>query len=170
MASVGEMGGGRKKNLNPEVNLVPFIDLLSVCICFLLVSAVWLQLGSVQIKQALSTVALVDAKDQFDLTVKFLSPFESRVEMQQKGTVVAAWNVKGDSKDTYTAEFGRLIDEKTLALTQAAKATVPFEAKDIFASATIVPAANVPYKSLILAMDELRKRQVLNLAVMPKAG
>ena len=99
MASVGEIGGGKRKNLNPEVNLVPFIDLLSVCICFLLVSAVWLQLGSLQIKQSLGTVALVDAKDQFDLTVKFISPFESRVEMQQKGAVVAAWDGKGATKE-----------------------------------------------------------------------
>jgi biopolymer transport protein TolR len=170
MASVGETGGGRKKTLNPEVNLVPFIDLLSVCICFLLVSAVWLQIGTVQVKQALGTQALVDAKDQFDLTVKFITPFASHIEMQQKGVTVAAWDVKADSKETFTAEFGRLLDAKVLALSQAAKTATPFEAKDLFASATIVPAQNVPYKSLILAMDALRKRQVVNLAVMPKAG
>ena len=170
MASVGDTGGGGRKTLNPEVNLVPFIDLLSVCICFLLVAAVWLQLGSVQVKQSLGTNAIPDAQNQFDLTVKFEAPFKSHVEMQQKGAVVAAWDVSADSKDKYTEEFTKRIDEKLASLTKAAKSTVPFEAKDVFASATIVPAANVPYKSLVLAMDALRKRQVVNLAVMPKAG
>ena len=35
---------GGKRELNSDINLVPFIDLLSVCICFLLIAAVWLQL------------------------------------------------------------------------------------------------------------------------------
>ena len=170
MASVGDTGGGGKKGLNPEVNLVPFIDLLSVCICFLLVSAVWLQIGSVQVKQALGTEASAPPTDQFDLTVKFESPFVSHVEMTQKGTTIATWDVNASNKDGFTEEFGKRIDEKLIALTQAAKSSVPLEAKDVFASATIVPASNVPYKSLILAMDALRKRQVVNLAVMPKAG
>ena len=41
-----------KRHLDFELNLVPFIDLLSVCICFLLITAVWLQVGSMNAKQA----------------------------------------------------------------------------------------------------------------------
>ncbi len=170
MASVGDTGGGRKKGLNPEVNLVPFIDLLSVCICFLLVSAVWLQIGTVQIKQALGTEAAADAKDQFDLTVKFERPFAATVEIKHKGTSIGGWKVAADSKDAFTELFNKSLDEKVTALSQAAKANPPLLAKDLFASATIVPAPEVPYKSLILAMDALRKHEVVNLAVMPKAG
>ncbi len=170
MASIGDTGGGGKRGLNPEVNLVPFIDLLSVCICFLLVSAVWLQLGTVQVKQSLGTEAPAESKDQFDLTVSFITPFTSRIDMQQKGSTVASWEVKGDSKESYATEFDKLLDEKIQSLSKAAGSETLLEAKDIFASATVVPAQNVPYKSLVLAMDILRKRQVINLAVMPKAG
>ena len=44
MAQIGgEGGGGRESNV--ELNLVPFIDLMSVCIIFLLVTA-FLEAGS----------------------------------------------------------------------------------------------------------------------------
>jgi len=170
MASVGETGGGRNRGLNPEVNLVPFIDLLSVCICFLLVSAVWLQLGSVQIKQALGTEAPVEANDQFDLTIQFESPFVATVELKHKGAAMGGWKVVAESKESFTEAFNKNLDEKVAALSEAARANPPLQAKDLFASATIAPAPNVPYKSLIMAMDSLRKREVINLAVMPKEG
>lgn len=41
-----------KKHLDFELNLIPFIDLLSTCICFLLITAVWMQIGSMNVKQA----------------------------------------------------------------------------------------------------------------------
>ena len=40
-------GGGRPKSL--ELNLVPFIDLMSVLITFLLITAVWTQVSMIQI-------------------------------------------------------------------------------------------------------------------------
>jgi biopolymer transport protein TolR len=49
----GGGGGGRGKSQNFDLNLVPFIDLLSVLITFLLVTAVWLQLSSVNIEQSI---------------------------------------------------------------------------------------------------------------------
>ncbi len=48
-------GGGRRKNLNFDLNLVPFIDVLSTCICFLLVTAVFINLGAFHVNQALGT-------------------------------------------------------------------------------------------------------------------
>lgn len=40
------MGGGGGKSTNFELNLVPFIDLLSTLICFLLITAAWQELDS----------------------------------------------------------------------------------------------------------------------------
>lgn len=47
-------GGGRGKNMNASVNLVPFIDLLSTLITFLIATAVWVQTNSMQVDQAIS--------------------------------------------------------------------------------------------------------------------
>ena len=48
-------GRGRKKSMNFELNLIPFIDVLSTCICFLLVTAVFVNLGSIHVSQAVGT-------------------------------------------------------------------------------------------------------------------
>jgi biopolymer transport protein TolR len=52
------MGGGGptpsksgKKPLDAAINLVPFIDLLSCCISFLLITAVWTQLARMDVTQ-----------------------------------------------------------------------------------------------------------------------
>ncbi|MGE3974892.1 MAG: ExbD/TolR family protein [Bdellovibrionales bacterium] len=47
MAQIDEKSGGRDTNV--ELNLVPFIDLMSVCIIFLLLTAVWTQVSMIQI-------------------------------------------------------------------------------------------------------------------------
>lgn len=46
-------GGKKKKNLNVELNLIPFIDLMSVNIAFLLITAVWVQVSMIQIGSSL---------------------------------------------------------------------------------------------------------------------
>src|SRR5215210_5003774 len=53
MGASVEDGKGRGKGMNFELNLVPFIDLLSVCITFLLATAVWAQVMSLQVDQAI---------------------------------------------------------------------------------------------------------------------
>ncbi len=40
-----ESGGKGRKKVDSELNLIPFIDLLSVCILFLLMTAVWVQIS-----------------------------------------------------------------------------------------------------------------------------
>jgi biopolymer transport protein ExbD len=42
-------GRGRRKALDAAINLVPFIDLLSCCISFLLITAVWTQLAALRV-------------------------------------------------------------------------------------------------------------------------
>src|SRR2546423_8613294 len=48
-ASPEPAGKGGKKLLDAELNLVPFIDLLSCCISFLLLTAVWTQIAGLQV-------------------------------------------------------------------------------------------------------------------------
>ena len=42
---------GRQKPVNAELNLVPYIDLLTCMVAFLLITAVWTQLASLPISQ-----------------------------------------------------------------------------------------------------------------------
>ncbi|MGE0866962.1 MAG: ExbD/TolR family protein [Kofleriaceae bacterium] len=50
MAQITEPGGS--KSLNVELNIVPFIDLMSCMTAFLLVTAVWISIAQVDVKPA----------------------------------------------------------------------------------------------------------------------
>jgi biopolymer transport protein ExbD len=49
--SIDEGGKGGKKPLNLELNLVPYIDLLTCMVTFLLITAVWTQLARINVTQ-----------------------------------------------------------------------------------------------------------------------
>jgi biopolymer transport protein ExbD len=46
------LGTGNKKSLNVELNIVPFIDLMSCLTAFLLVTAVWVNIARLEIRPA----------------------------------------------------------------------------------------------------------------------
>ncbi|HZA50253.1 MAG TPA: biopolymer transporter ExbD [Myxococcaceae bacterium] len=48
---IGTTGKGGKKPLDTTINLVPFIDLMAVTISFLIMTAVWTQIGRLQVSQ-----------------------------------------------------------------------------------------------------------------------
>ena len=48
-----DSGGARGRAVSVELNLVPFIDLMSVLITFLLITAVWTQVSMIQIGSSL---------------------------------------------------------------------------------------------------------------------
>ncbi len=53
----GGLGGGDKRGVNVELNLVPFIDLLSTLICFLLITAVWQQIQVISTNTSQTTTS-----------------------------------------------------------------------------------------------------------------
>ncbi|MCC7404461.1 MAG: biopolymer transporter ExbD [Bdellovibrionales bacterium] len=58
------MSRGNVKNLDSEIDLVSVISLQSVCICFLLMTVVWINIGSFQVKQAVGGQAAEDTKKE----------------------------------------------------------------------------------------------------------
>lgn len=49
MAHVDDTGGKGGRSATVDVNIIPFIDLMSVLVIFLLISAVWTQVSMIQI-------------------------------------------------------------------------------------------------------------------------
>ncbi len=66
----------KNKHLDFEINLIPCIDLLSVCICFLLLTAVWLQVGSLNVKQAIGGQSSAETEKKSQLWVTMLDKGE----------------------------------------------------------------------------------------------
>lgn len=158
-----ESGKG-KKGLNSEVNLVSFVDLLSVCICFLLMTAVWLQVGALQVKQSFGTEG--EDKPGYDLSVTFVTPMEINVEIKNKGRVVQKTLVKAETKEAFTEALGKNLDDTIAKL----KGTQQIAVGDLIVSAMITPLPTVNYGNLVTVMDSLRKHEIINIGVVPKAG
>lgn len=138
-----------KKNsdLNIELNLVPFIDLLSVLISFLLLTAVWVNTAALSTKQGLGTEA--QAKDKNDQSLW--------VELTSKDVVtVSAQGLK------------TLKAKQPVSIIQLADfvANVKKENPDL-RTALVLPNVDSSYEQMIDAMNSLRKAEFTDIGLAP---
>lgn len=130
---------------NTELNLVPFIDLMSVLITFLLITAVWSQVSMIQIG---SSIYGKKSADQEPSPPPPMADIPLRLDVKSFGyqLVVASDRVRipkvGDQFDT-----GNLLERLKLV-----KETYP-EKSD----AVITVDDELEYEYLILGMDTLLK-------------
>ena len=78
-ASIEPQGKGGKRSLTADLNLVPYIDLLTCMVAFLLITAVWTQLAQLKISQRgpggdevdtpMAKIAVVVGQDGINLVV-----------------------------------------------------------------------------------------------------
>jgi len=78
-ASIEPQGKGGKRSLTADLNLVPYIDLLTCMVAFLLITAVWTQLaqlktsqvgpGGDQVDPPMAKIAVVVGQDGINLVV-----------------------------------------------------------------------------------------------------
>lgn len=92
-------GLGTKKELDLELNLTPFIDLLSTMVCFLLITAVWIEIGMVEVKQSNGTEAPAEKKESYDLDLVFKDPTALRLNLKKNGKQYKAIDVKSESSE-----------------------------------------------------------------------
>jgi biopolymer transport protein ExbD len=79
----------KNKHLDFEINLIPCIDLLSVCICFLLLTAVWLNVGSMNVKQAVGGQSAAETEKKPLLWVFMGAGGQLNLDLQQSSLVPA---------------------------------------------------------------------------------
>jgi biopolymer transport protein TolR len=145
-------GGGRGRQTTLELNLVPVIDLMSVLITFLLITAVWTQVSMIQIGSSIygkkSDTPPVPTPDT-DVALK--------VEVRTNGYVItlAKQNITIPFKDN---DF----DDNALAQTlQKAKEQYPQKV-----DGTIAMVDEIPYERLIHVMDAYLKSGFDSISVL----
>ncbi len=152
-------GHGRRRTLDGEMNLVPFIDLLSMCICFLLMTAIWIEVGSIPLHQLLGTEAVVDPKERLEFQVKMQSPTKAELSLEQQGRVIHQLALDGQDfeqlKSRLSASVGQV---QGSLLTQNPEAEI---------SARLIPTGAVDYGSMIAILDILKGYGISALAVVP---
>lgn len=131
--------GGGKKSVDFQLNLVPFIDLLSVLISFLLMTAVWTQIAKIDVKQTPNLPSDEPTpppeEEKLNLTVLIKS---SGYTVSKKGAVVKEIEKKGEEYDITT-------------LSEILKQVVAEHPENH--DVTVTSEDKVPYQELITVMD-----------------
>lgn len=148
----GGGGDGKKKSVDFELNLVPFIDLMSAMISFLLITAVWTQVAKIDVKQTPNlpsedTPPPPPDEEKLSLTVLIKATGYS---ISKKGAVVKEIEMKGEDYDLVTLK-------ETL---KQIKAEHP-ENEDV----QVTCEDKVPYQELISVMDACLEHDLQGISV-----
>jgi biopolymer transport protein TolR len=146
-----EASAGGKKTLDFQLNLIPMIDLLSVLISFLLMTAVWTQVARIDVKQQPNLPSDEPTpppeEEKINLTILIKA---SGYTVTKKGAVVKEIEKKGEAYDSK-------------ALTEVLKNVVA-EHPDNH-DVTVTSEDKVPYQELITVMDMCLQHKLDGISV-----
>jgi biopolymer transport protein TolR len=147
-------GHGGKKALDAELNLVPFIDLLSCCISFLLITAVWTQIAGLQVASS-GGPPEAPQKQENTIDVKLLLS-DKGYSLSMAGALVEIPKIAG--KDGVPAYDRKTLDEKLKTL----KTSLPDQT-----AITVQPEDAVAYSDLVETVDSAMGQNLKNVTVAP---
>jgi biopolymer transport protein ExbD len=136
-------GGKGKKSLDVAINLTAFIDLMAVTISFLIMTAVWTQIGRLQVSQAGGPAMDEQQEEEKTKTVQLslmITPTELRLTADQ-----SAFDPIPLTKDAK----GKTDLTKLVARFKELKAQLPDQT-----AITLQPEDKVRYEDLVRIIDE----------------
>ncbi|MDG0816756.1 ExbD/TolR family protein [Bdellovibrio svalbardensis] len=136
-------GGSSGRERNIELNLVPVIDLMSVLITFLLITAVWTQVSMIQIGSSLYGKK---SDTQPNPTPPPMADVVLKVDVKEIGYVLTV----GKQVISLPMQNGQFDDAGLIAQLQRVKQLYPEKV-----DAVLSVADAMPYEQLIKAMDNL---------------
>lgn len=144
-----------RRQMNFDLNLVPFIDVLSTCICFLLITAVFMQLGTVNVRQALGDGSNSAQKEEPALWLRLSESGALEVSVKNVPASRASdFVVPANGRTPNWQRFGQ-----SLAVV---KQTYPQ-----LAVALVLPAAQTRYEDVIQAMEVIKKGAISQVGIAP---
>lgn len=151
------MSGKEEKELNFELDLLPVISMMSVCICFLLLTAVWTQIGSVNIEQGLGQESVrqdqkassmwITMKSSGEVAFKMMDSPDLPASMQERNFVIGVAGSGWPAVERHAAEIKRMKPDLKTAL--------------------IMPDASVNYGDVIRVMDRLKGLEIGEIGIAP---
>lgn len=145
-------GPQNKKDLNFELNLMPVFDILAVCICFLLMTVVWVEVKALETKQSIGGQSLAETSQtsSFWLTLDE----SNNISLTVKSTKTS------DKQYSITNLRGQIDAQKITAMILSIK-------NEKVATAHILPTKNTKYDQVIQLMDVLKQNGVKDIGLSP---
>lgn len=153
--------GQDKKELNFELDLLPVISMMSVCICFLLLTAVWTQIGSLNIEQGLgqessradqkASSMWIEIKTHVlgggEVKFKMMDSPAIPKELQEKSFVIGTAGSGWPAVEKHAAQIKKIMPTLKTAL--------------------IMPDQKVNYGDVIRVMDRLKTLEIGEIGIAP---
>ena len=146
-------GHGGKKSLDAQLNLVPFIDLLSCCISFLLITAVWTQIAGLQVASS-GGPPEAPQKTENTIDVKLMLS-EKGYSLSMAGAMVDIPKIAQGGVQVFDR---KALDEKLKTL----KTSLPEQT-----AITVQPEDTVAYSDLVETVDAALGQNLKNVTVAP---
>ena len=144
-----------KRSVDYQLDLTPFISLLSVCICFLLLTVTWFQVGALSVKQVMGVSSSADQiKSVSKLWVYMKSKKQIEVHLKKSKNTISRKVIKASELDWNFKEFYQHI---------ARLKKQHSSLSEVF----ILPEANVIYQDIIKVMDKLRQEGLFSIGLAP---
>ncbi len=144
-----------KKDLNFEINILPILDILSVLICFLLLTAVWVQIGTLSTQQALGDNSTAGAKNPPSLWIGVAENGNLQFSLRD---VKVKTNLESSVAAQNSAVNWNALNQKIKTL----KTQIP-ELKTV----VIRPDAKANYGVVIKIMDQLKQNNMTDIGLSP---
>lgn len=144
-----------KKDINFEINLLPVISLLAVCISFLLLTTVWIKIGTLDVKQALGDSSVLSQKESPALWVI----------MGESGDLVFQLKNVSSRRQKQIRFTGRKSEiqwRQIKTFTESLKEDVPE-----LQMALVFPDRLTSFDDVIKTIDLLKKTQITDVGVAP---
>jgi biopolymer transport protein TolR len=154
---LGTGGKGGKKALDAAINLVPFIDLMAVTIVFLIMTAVWTQLGRLQVSQAGQNASEEQPQEN--------KPPPPSLLITEKELKLSVGGLQFDPIPITRDEKGRIDLKKLTEKLGDVKKEQPDQA-----SITLQTEDNVLYEDLVRIIDNCIGAQFPSVSVSPASS
>lgn len=147
-----ETGGGKGRKVSLELNIVPFIDLMSVLVTFLLITAVWSQVSMIQIGSS-----IYGKKDERQNPLPPAVDVVLKLDVHSKGYVLTV------AKQTINLPLvnSEYDDVGLVAQLEKAKRLYPTKI-----DGSIAMSDDLPYERLIKGMDGYLKAGFPQISVL----
>ena len=138
--SVEGGGGGGRKNVDSNVNMVPMIDLLISVIAFLLMTAVWVQTGALQAQQPRSAPSNQEMQPQ---------EVQEQLKIFIRADGIALAVTQADTQGSPIARGPQMLDTLRGRLRERRQASANQARGEVWIS----PEQSVHYNDIIEVMD-----------------
>jgi biopolymer transport protein ExbD len=152
---------GGRKNVDAELNLIPFIDLFSVLVSFLLITAVWTQIARINVDNKVGTGAGKGQKPPDDVTLSVtISEGGFLVSVGTLARTADGQIVPDERKTEVPKRAGKLDYDELNKKLRELRAQYPAKAEILVRSQD-----KVPYKELISTMDACLQHKFKSISV-----